>query len=120
MGMSEKTGRQIRFEDEQLQTADAEAEVYSILKPIIDKHDLEQLLTLGAPADEYEPTCKRIAKEIVRERSNRLSEVELGNLLALAWHMEFRMWGDQVRYHEKFFEVAKEIKPLLPAPRRLL
>lgn len=113
-----KTDREARFLEDQRKTAEQEAKVYDILKPVIDRYDPEQLLKMGCPSDEYESTCKRIAKEIVRERSNRLSVEELGNLLGLAWHMEFGMWGQKVIYPAIFYTIAEELKPLLPAPYR--
>jgi hypothetical protein len=112
--MSEMTGREARFQAEQIKWKADEELVYSIVKPVLDKHDPERLLSMGAPADEYEPEARVIAETIVREGSYRLKVEELGNILALVWHMKFSMWGDQISYHERFYILAAELKQLLP------
>jgi hypothetical protein len=99
----------------------AEQEVFSVVKPIIDKYDPSILLRMGAPSDEYDSECKKIAEVIVREgfglgygSSLHFNEEELGNLIAFVWHMEFGQWSRRPQYLPHFYEMAREILPQLP------
>lgn len=112
--MSENTTREERFTAWMEKMMKAEEEVYAVVKPVIDKFDPESLLKIGCPADEYEAEGKLIASAIVREGLNRMSEQELGHLIAFAWHNQFGCWGAPVCYHPRFFDMAKEILPQLP------
>ena len=112
--MSTEMTREERFAKWVAKTAEAEAAIVAVIKPVVDKYDPEQLLKIGCPSDEYEGECKLIASAVVREGMNRMTEQELGNLIAFAWHYEFGSWGTLVRYYKVFYDMAKEILPLLP------
>jgi len=103
--------RLTKWTEKMMKTEEA---VAAMVKPVVDKYDPEQLLKIGCPSDEYDTECKLIAEAIVREGMNRMTEQELGNLIAFAWHYEFGSWGTPVRYYSMFYNMAKEILPLLP------
>ena len=117
--MSDTKTREERFAAWMETVASAEAAVIAVVKPVVNKFDPEQLLKMGAPSDEYDTECKLIAGAVVREGMNKMTEQELGNLIAFAWHYEFGSWGTPVRYYSTFYEMAKEIHPLLPDYRTL-
>lgn len=96
-----------------------EQAAYAIVKPIIDKHDIEGLLKIGCPQDEYDSLSKSIADVIVREGGNRLTVDELGNLLTFAFHQDFQPWSEPVNYHVTFKLIAAELHSLLPDTLRL-
>jgi len=119
VNMSTEKTREQRFADWTEKMQRTEAEIIAVVKPVVDKYDPEQLLKMGCPSDEYDGECKLIAGGIVREGMNRMTEQELGNLIAFAWHYEFGSWGTPVRYYAMFYEMAKEILPLLPEYDRM-
>lgn len=96
-----------------------EQAAYAIVKPIIDKHDIQGLLKIGCPEDEYDSLSKSIAEAIVREGGNRVTVEELGNLLTFAFHQDFQPWTEPVNYHVTFQLIAAELHPLLPDTLRL-
>jgi len=112
--MSENMTREERFAAWIEKMLKAEEAVAAVVRPVVNKYDPEQLLKMGCPGDEYEPECVLIAKAVVREGLNRMSEQELGTLIANAWHYEFGAWGTVVRYHPIYYKMAAEILPLLP------
>jgi hypothetical protein len=87
-----------------------EQRVFIVVKHLVDKADLEQLLKVGAPSDEYDPESRYIAKEIVSEGYKKVGVTAIAHIIALVFHMEFQRWGEPVRYFSIYFDLAKEIQ----------
>ncbi len=93
-----------------------ELRMFNFLKKIIDKADLEQLLKMGAPKDEYDPETKLLANRLVRENYQKMTVTDLANVIALVFHMQYHEWTKPVRYFSQFFDVAKEISQKVDNP----
>jgi hypothetical protein len=90
-----------------------EQRVFQMVKKILDKADLEDLLKMGAPKDEYDPESRHIAVALIHEGGKKLSPSKIAYIIALVFHMEFHQWTEPVRYFGSYFEIAGEIQARL-------
>jgi len=89
-------------------------QIFPVVQQVIGKHDPESLFKLGCPSNEYDSTSKDIADAILREGVRHLSITALANLISFVMHMHYEMWSTPVVLHHLYFEIASELKPLLP------
>jgi hypothetical protein len=90
-----------------------ENKVFAVVKGVTDKTDPEMLLKVGAPSDEYDPISRRIAEGWVHNGQGRVGETGLAHIIALQWHYSFGDWTKPVPFFSVYFEMAKEMLPLM-------
>lgn len=93
--------------------AEFQAKIYGVVKPLVDKYDVEQLLSMGCPKDEYDPISQRITDGICMN-GGKPSETGLAHIIALQFHYSFGQWSKPVSYFSVYFKMAEELLPLLP------
>ena len=82
-------------------------EIYSIVKKYIDEYDFENLLAIGAPADEYNLESERISELITNENSIE----EIATAIASVMKSSFRYLEKvDVNKTDSYMEIAKKIK----------
>jgi hypothetical protein len=90
-----------------------ETAAYPVVKRVVDKHDPETLLLMGCPKDEYDSVSKAITNAIVREKgfgkTSHISEASIANIIAIAFHINFNLWGRKVNYHKLYNRVAADL-----------
>lgn len=105
---TKKVSHEDRLEAQQKMAA-KELKVFNLVKKLIDKADIEQLLKMGTPKDEYDPESRHISLALLREGFKKLSTTEIAYIVALVFHMEFHQWTKPIRYFAVHFDLAKEI-----------
>jgi hypothetical protein len=90
-----------------------ENRVFMVVKEVTDRNDPEMLLKVGAPSDEYDPISRRIAEGWVHNGQGRVGETGLAHIIALQWHYSFGDWTKPVQFFSVYFEMAKEMLPLM-------
>jgi hypothetical protein len=90
-----------------------ENRVFAVVKKVTDRTDPEMLLKVGAPGDEYDPISRRIAEGWVHNGRGRVGETGLAHIIALQWHYSFGDWTKPVPFFSVYFEMAKEMLPLM-------
>jgi hypothetical protein len=91
-----------------------EPQIFIFVKQVIDKYDVEGLLRVGCPGDEYDPISKVIAERWVSEGGNSLDETRVAHIIAFAFHSAFRDWSHPIHLHAVDFEQARELMSILP------
>jgi hypothetical protein len=86
------------------------------IKALLDREDIENLLALGAPRDEYEPEAQMINSAIVklqRERPEDVTTDQITNVIRDVWQEMFGpLETDQIKAREPSFrKVASDILP---------
>jgi hypothetical protein len=107
-----KVTHEDRIESQQ-KLAAKEQRVYQMVKKILDKADLEDLLKMGAPSDEYDSESRHIAKALLREGGRKIPPTKVAYIIALVFHMQFHQWTEPVRYFGSYFDVAHQIQAKL-------
>jgi hypothetical protein len=84
------------------------------IKRLLDREDIEGLLAIGAPGDEYESEAEMICSGIVklrREHPNDLTTEGITEVITNVWQEMFGpMASDQLRAREPVFrKIAAEI-----------
>jgi len=90
-----------------------ENRVFAVVKKVTDRTDPEMLLKVGAPGDEYDPISRRIAEGWVHNGRGGVGETGLAHIIALQWHYSFGDWTKPVPFFSVYFEMAKEMLPLM-------
>jgi hypothetical protein len=90
-----------------------EKTAYPIVKRIVDKHDPESLLKIGAPADEYDSISHDITGALCQEQHSAAHNNYIANIIAFSFHYAFGEWGKEVVYHKFYHKMAKELKQAL-------
>lgn len=87
--------------------------VTAIVKKIVDAHDPEKLLKLGAPEDEYDRESEYIAKAIDRE--GPVTRNGLAKIIRLVMIWSFNSWThDVIQPISHYMPLAKELWKALP------
>ncbi len=66
----------------------------SIIADVLRSVDLESLIELGAPKDEYEPEARSIMEGVARLEEKGLSEERLAALIRTEWTSWFGPFSD--------------------------
>jgi len=66
------------------------AKLFSAVKRVVDKHDPQRLLKLGAPKDEYDPESGLVADAIMRE--GPVGMHGLARIFQVVFHYHFASW----------------------------
>jgi hypothetical protein len=71
------------------------------LRRIIEDEDIEELLAVGAPADEYEPEVIRIYGRLAGLSESEWAEDRLVAIVSEVWDEEFGPFDDERRRHRE-------------------
>jgi|SRR5665213_1760769 len=91
-----------------------ENEIYPIIKKLIDEDDLESLIKLGAPTDEYAYECREITQAIIRE--GPVTFIGLAKIIRLVFFYKFNSWTiEDMPLLTPYLHTAYEMRNRLPA-----
>lgn len=117
----ENMDRKERYEQWKARLEKIQNSVYEVVKPVIDRYDIESLRKMGAPEDEYDHISREIAEAIVSEGGSFIGVEGISNILTLIFHINFQGYSTAVRYGlnaHPYTAMAEELLPLLPDCRR--
>ena len=113
LGIAVLFGMTDQREQHALKLETLENKAFTVVKGVIDRNDPEMLLKVGAPSDEYDPISRRIAEGWTHNGRGRVGETGLAHIIALQWHYSFGDWTKPVPFFSVYFEMAKEMLPLM-------
>lgn len=88
------------------------------VKAVVEKFDPESYVQIGIPKSEYGKVTKLIVEALWRELGWSKTTDEIANIIALSFHIAIMPWSQPVRMYGLYYDMAKELKPLLPEVRR--
>jgi hypothetical protein len=88
-----------------------------LVRKVFEEIDPEQLLSMGAPSDEYDEEIRIVAENIDRERGmtgkkDNLDEEDIAHIFALVSHMHFGEWSKPFVVHETDRKMARRFLEL--------
>lgn len=97
--------------------------IYETVKSVLDEADLESLLKMGCPDDEYDPESKMIAQEIGRFMGIKRvmpipSSREIGYIISYVMHGYFHETWTPVVYFPRHAHLGDEISRRLAEAMR--
>jgi hypothetical protein len=77
---------------------------------ILRNEDIEGLIALGAPADEYDSEAEKIAKTIAGWPAGELTQANISALIALLWAKSFNRTAQEIEQRmPAFMHISKNI-----------
>jgi hypothetical protein len=87
-----------------------EASVISVIEDALRAEDVEGLLELGAPRDEYSHEAERIASELRALGPNDATEDRVADLIANVWANSFELSQEDIeKRYTALHRVARQI-----------
>lgn len=90
-----------------------EIQIKEKVKKLLDKYDLEGLLKMGCPKDEYDPEARKITTFILGRytlQGKNLTEKNLCKIVADVFNKQFGELGNHNPKDKKIISLAKEFK----------
>lgn len=92
-------------------------QIFPVVKAVVDRHDLESLLKLGSPADEYDRESQEIVDALYRE--GPMTVRELAYALQHVFHHSYGMWTTPSVKVGVFMKTARDLWGELPKECRV-
>ena len=83
---------------------------YEATSELFRLHDIEGLISSGAPDDEYEPEVERIVAALENLSREQVSVAAISNIFAAVWTQMFGLSEDGIRRRRfDFDEIAEKV-----------
>lgn len=80
------------------------------LNNLLEKEDIEELISLGAPSDEYSKEAASIAASITKLQKDQRNEGAITAIIAMVWSQNFdKAPKDIEKRMEAFKRIAKKV-----------
>jgi len=90
-----------------------DAQIKEKVKKLLDKYDLEGLLKMGCPKDEYDPEARQITILILGRYTlpdKNVTEKNICEIVANVFNKQFGETGAHKQTDKKIVSLAKELK----------